>query len=319
MRPRRGVALLAALWLVVAIAVVSLQFSLDARERRALGIAASDRGIERAATSGALMMVYAKLDYALRTANTNPRASTLRSSDPWLDVDSVYSGTYQVDSLPVHVRARDLGTQLNINSLTEDEFRTFFTFLLKDQSTAEALAACIMDWRDLDDNPRPRGAEKADYIKAGLLTLPANGPFREVEDLVNVKGMTPEIFAAIQPFLTVRGNNTINLNSAPAPVLRVLPGMTDAILAQILGLRAQGRRIQSVAQVMGAVQRGRPMTAVLATANAQATQRLAARSTVDTQNVEFVVTARVGAQSHAAQLVATLQRTGNQFPQVRWR
>jgi general secretion pathway protein K len=317
-RARRGVALLAALWLVVAIALVALQFSLDAHERRALGIAAADRGVQRAAASGALMMTYAKLDYALRTASTARNVGGLRSSDPWLGVDSLYSGTVDVDSIPVDVRARDLGTQLNINDLTEDEFRTFFTFLLKDNAVADGLAQAIMDWRDLDDMPRPRGAERDDYIKAGLLALPANGPFREVEDLLNVKGMTPEIYDASAQFFTVRGNGTVNLNSAPAPVLRTLPGMTDAILAQILGLRSQGRRIQSVAQVMGAVQRGRAMSPGLAAANAQATQRLAARSTVDTQNIELIVTARVGPQAQAAQLIATVAR-GTGFPVVQWR
>ena len=58
-RGRRGVALLAALWLVVAIATVALQFSLEARERRTVGILASERGIQRAAALGALAAVQA--------------------------------------------------------------------------------------------------------------------------------------------------------------------------------------------------------------------------------------------------------------------
>ena len=44
MKNRRGVALLAALWLVIAIVTVALQFSLEARERRTIGILASERG-----------------------------------------------------------------------------------------------------------------------------------------------------------------------------------------------------------------------------------------------------------------------------------
>src|SRR5205823_4918062 len=70
MRRRRGVALIAGLWLVVAIATVALQFSLDARERRDLGLGAADRGVGRAAALGALAMIHAKLDYSLRVAPT---------------------------------------------------------------------------------------------------------------------------------------------------------------------------------------------------------------------------------------------------------
>ena len=71
MKARRGVALITALWLVVAIAVVALQFSVDARERRTLGIGAADRGVQRALAGGALKLVEAKLDYAIRTIGTS--------------------------------------------------------------------------------------------------------------------------------------------------------------------------------------------------------------------------------------------------------
>jgi hypothetical protein len=63
---RRGFAMLAALWLIVAIAVVTMQFSLEARERAAMGIEASERGIGRAAAAGALAMTHARLEQVLR-------------------------------------------------------------------------------------------------------------------------------------------------------------------------------------------------------------------------------------------------------------
>ena len=119
-QPRRGVALITALWLVVAIAAVALQFSLDARERRVLGVNAAERGVQRAAAAGALAMVQSRLDYALRTrlVGGNVAANALRSSDPWLDADSLYGGVVMVDSIPVDVRAMDGGAQLNINNVT---------------------------------------------------------------------------------------------------------------------------------------------------------------------------------------------------------
>jgi type II secretory pathway component PulK len=261
-------------------------------------------------------MLQAKLDYALRTRTTsgNAAVATMRSFDPWLDVDSLYSGTVLVDSVRVDVRARDSGTQLNINTLTEDEFKTFFGYILNDYQKADQLAQSILDWRDLDDVPRVNGGERDDYVKAGLLALPANTLFRDVNDLLLVKGMTPAIFAAASPYLTTRAAATINLNSAPAPVLRVLPGMTDAILAQILNLRSQGRRITSVQQVMSAAQRGRVMTQAVAQANAAATQRLAARAAVETSQVALTFTVRSAPQAQPVRLLVVLQRSnvGNQ-------
>ncbi|MGH7656428.1 MAG: hypothetical protein ACREN6_17400, partial [Gemmatimonadaceae bacterium] len=64
MSARRGVAMITAIWLVVAIAVVATSFSVDAHQRRTLGINAADRGVQRALAGGALKLVEAKLDYA---------------------------------------------------------------------------------------------------------------------------------------------------------------------------------------------------------------------------------------------------------------
>src|SRR5262249_18112798 len=187
----------------------------------------------------------------------NAVINRLRSSDPWLDIDSLYSGTVYVDSTPVDVVTRDLGEKLNINQISETDIQTFFNFLLHDMSKATHLAQSIMDWRDADSIPRPSGAERDAYIKAGMLALPTNAPFRDVDDLRDVMGMTPEIYEQAAPYLTTRGSGLVNINTAPVPVLRALPGMTDQTLNYILMMRSQGRRIDDLGSVFTAQTRGR--------------------------------------------------------------
>jgi general secretion pathway protein K len=308
MRRRRGVALIAALWLVVAIATVALQFSLEARERRTVGIATSERGMQRALAEGALALIQAKLDYALRVGPTGNNVQALRSSDPWLDVDSLYSGTYYVDSVPVDVVARDMGEKLNVNLMTENELRTFFGFLLSDYSKAQQLSQTIMDWRDADSIPRPSGAEVDDYITAEMLALPTNATLREIDELQNVMGMTPEIYTAALPYLTTRGNGQVNLNTAPVLVLRTLPGMTDAMLNRILQLRAQGRRINDVGEIFATQANGRATAGIINTAQAQAALR--GRVAAKTNQVELTITARVGPQAQPSRLVVDLTQGG---------
>jgi general secretion pathway protein K len=314
MRARRGVALLAALWLVVAISVVALQFSLEARDRRTLGIDASERGIERAAALGALSIMHARLEQALRVAPSGTNIARLRAADPWMDVDSVFSGVVYIDSMPVHVRARDLGAQLNVAQVNENQLRTFFQFALGDFTLADKLAQSVMDWRDADSIPRPRGAERDEYIEAEKLALPTNAPFRELTDLADVLGMTPEIYARVSPYLRVRGSGLINLNTAPPLVLRTLPGMTDATLNRILQLRSQGRRISSPAEVFGTVAapggRGRGGIAGQVQSVA-AQQQLASFTTTETAEVELTITAQVGPQARPVQLIALITRGGS--------
>src|SRR5262249_26871490 len=189
----------------------------------------------------------------------NAVINRLRSSDPWLDIDSLYSGTVYVDSTPVDVVTRDLGEKLNINQISETDIQTFFNFLLHDMSKATHLAQSIMDWRDADSIPRPSGAERDAYIKAGMLALPTNAPFRDVGDLRDVMGMTPEIYEQAAPYLTTRGSGLVNINTAPVPVLRALPGMTDQTLNLILQMRSQGRRINNIGDVFAAEAPRRPV------------------------------------------------------------
>ena len=316
-RPRRGVALLAALWLVIAILTVALQFSMEAKERRTVGILASERGQQRALALGAFQLTRARMEQALRVAPTGDNVANLRGADPWLDVDSLYSGDVYVDSTPVQVIARDLGERININQIQEVELQSFFSFLLHDMSKATQLAQAIMDWRDVDTLPRPSGAERDKYIKEEMLALPANAGFREVEELLNVYGMTPEIFAEISPYLSTRGAR-INVNTAPPQVLRSLPGMTDATLNRILMLRSGGRKIARLADIFpGAASapaggRGQIQIRVAGQVQSQPLiNQFESRVTYQTDNVEITVLAKVGPQAQPTKLVAVLGRVGN--------
>jgi len=260
-------------------------------------------------------MMQARLEQALRQTGMSGTgaAAALRASDPWLDVDSVYSGALVVDSnVTVTLRARDLGSVLNINLLTEDELRTFLGYVLQDYAGADQMAQSIMDWRDADDQARPRGGERDLYLKDQRLALPANAQFREIEELLQVNGVTPAVFARVSQYLTTHGPGAVNLNTAPAAVLRSLPGMTDVALTRILGMRSQGRRIQSVAQVLPQVNttQVRPGAAGPAPQTAAAA-RLQARTTVNTTNVELTLIARAGPQAQPVRLAAIIDRAGN--------
>lgn len=311
---RRGVAMLAALWLVVGISVVALEFSLVGRERRSFGIGAVDRAHGSAAALGAFAMTQAKLEAALRVFPSTATGSLarLRASDPWLDVDSLYSGTIVVDRTGVTVEVVDLGTKLNVNTLSETEWKTFFTNLIGDFVKSDALAQAIVDWRDPDDIPRVQGGERDDYIKAGLLRLPSNQLFRDVEELLDVKGMTPEIYALVSPYLTTLGAAQVNLNSAPVPVLRVLTGMTDEILARILSQRSRGARIASVAEIMPpAPQSGltQQVQTAIAAQNQRAQQQLSARAGVNTTQIQLTMLVRASPASRPTRLRVVLQRS----------
>jgi type II secretory pathway component PulK len=182
-----------------------------------------------------------------------------------------------------------------------------------------------MDWRDTDDNPRIGGAERAEYIRDNKMVLPSNEMFREIDDLIHVFGMTPELLETIRPYLTTRGTAAprVNLNTAPEPVLRALPGMTDQVLTQILSLRSQGRRISSTQQIVNASSRGGgragggrggdqdPRAAALS-------QTLGQRTTVTTTDIELTFYVQNPTRVQPTRLIALLSRGGQSQANLQW-
>ncbi len=314
---------MAALWLVVVIASVALQFSLVARERTLIGIAASERTRDRAASSGALATVIARMDYDLRMrAGTRGSAAALRSFDPWLGADSIYSTPVTVGEVTVEVLATDLGARLNVNSMSETELRTLFAFVLRDYQLADQLAQSITDWIDADDLPRVAGGERDQYITDGLMVLPTNGSFREVDDLIHVRGMTADILAAVKPYLTTLGFSTrINVNTAPEAVLRTVPGMTDVVVANILAMRSAGRRIESLASITAAAQQTQPRRGGRGGGGAQvdrSQQQLATRAGVDSRDLQLTLFVRDSLGTQPARLVGIVRRVNNNSAALVW-
>ncbi|MGQ0640479.1 MAG: general secretion pathway protein GspK [Gemmatimonadaceae bacterium] len=237
MRQRRGFALIAALWLLVALAALGTELGLAGRAWRRSAIARVDRQQATAAAEAGVAHTQARLEQAL--AN-EPIAAPERANDAWgegtleqLIPDSVAFGSHYY-SIRASIRARDAGSALNVNLASEDELRRLLTALRIDAGKADQLAQSISDWKDADGLHRARGAERDAYVKAGASELPPNRPLRELSELRAVLGMTSELFERAAPYLTTVGSGSVNIARAPAPVLLALPGMSNEAVALIL-------------------------------------------------------------------------------------
>jgi type II secretory pathway component PulK len=115
--------------------------------------------------------------------------------------------------------------------------------------------------------------------------------------------MTPEIYAKVAPYLTTHGIGAVNINTAPIPVLRALPGMTDATINMIVQQRSQGRRINSIGDILST---GRNLAGMLSAVQLQTA--IAGRVVYQTTEVELSITSRVGPQAPPSRLTAILRR-----------
>lgn len=94
-----------------------------------------------------------------------------------------------------------------------------------DQLAAEQLANAVFDWIDDDDRERiPGGAESYYYAAVEPAGRAANRVPVSVSELRRVRGMSAEIYEALEPHLSAAqgADGRININTATLEVLRTL-------------------------------------------------------------------------------------------------
>ena len=102
---------------------------------------------------------------------------------------------------------------------------------------AEAMADAIEDWRDEDTETKPHGAENFYYQGLQDAYESKDGPFENIEELLLIRGMTPEVYARLVPVITVYGSGQVNVNTAPRGAWQAL-GLSDSAINGILQQRA---------------------------------------------------------------------------------
>jgi general secretion pathway protein K len=139
-------------------------------------------------------------------------------------------------------------SKFDLNTVTKEQLSALIDLTQPadavDVALGEQLADAILDWRDENNLSLLNGAEDSDYEAAGRPYGAADGPFRSVEELQQVLGMTPMLYARLATNLTVsndvREPPPIDENFASPTVLAVLNGYTLDEALQIVEERSLG-------------------------------------------------------------------------------
>jgi len=97
------------------------------------------------------------------------------------------------------------------------------------QQEAIAITESIHDWLDADQEPSPDGAEDPYYYGLTPAYRAANRTLSSVSELRAVANVTPEIFAALQPWVAALPDTdtTLNILTAPPMLLRTINADDD--------------------------------------------------------------------------------------------
>lgn len=134
----------------------------------------------------------------------------------------------------------DESSKININTAPKDVLRALLENIGEvDYEEAADIANAIVDWRDADIFISPGGAENNYYDNLKLPYPCKNGNFEVLEELLLVKGMTPEIYQKIVKLITIYTKGKVNVNTADSLVFYAL-GLNSCLAKRIVQLRKGG-------------------------------------------------------------------------------
>ena len=215
----RGAALLLVLWLVALLTALVGAYALTARMEALQG---------RVGSRGTIVQEIARagMEYALvRVADRNQETH-------WQPNGRAYA--WRFDGHDVQVRIIDETGKVDLNQADVPLLSRLMQVLGEPPDASDALAAAIVDWRDADDLSQPvGGAEDGDYAAAGRPYGAKDAPFETIAELEQVLGMTPDLYARLEPFLTLySGRGQPDATYAQGPVLVAMGMDATAWLAQ---------------------------------------------------------------------------------------
>ncbi|MGX6646597.1 type II secretion system minor pseudopilin GspK [Maricaulaceae bacterium MS644] len=99
------------------------------------------------------------------------------------------------------------------------------------RGAAERLKAQMIDWIDADTRPELGGAEDDVYARFDPPYRAANQPFQELEEMLALPEMTPDLYRALSPWLCVRPDDA----QPPLNVNTLEPGQAPLLSAAFEG------------------------------------------------------------------------------------
>ena len=236
----RGFAIVAVLWILVALSALAVIFSVYlSNSARALG--ATDIGVPTEALASASLELTA---YQLLRVDDKERPAQ-------------GSFRFRMDNAEVFVTFTSEAARVDLNKASKEMLSNLFEVLGAERKAAGDIADRIVGWRT-EAKPRAANDEEALYLSSGLQYAPRQAPFAHVGELSLVLGLSPAMVERALPFLTVYSKSAeVDVLLAPAEVVAAVPGMTPEVLNDFLKQRASLPRDQkAIAAALGPAKAG---------------------------------------------------------------
>jgi len=293
----RGFILVAVLWILSALAVLSAVYSLYV-SNAAVAAHVTDDGVnaEAAVRAGVELAAY-ELTAAPESSGSAQLTAAPESSRP-----AQGGFAFRLGRSRIKVSFIAEGARIDLNAAPKKLLVGLFEAIGAKPDDADTFADRVVGWRKKADG-EGQDAEADIYKSEGYSYAPREAPFQNTLELSLVAGIPKHIVERILPLVTVySGQAQIDVRVASPEVLAALPEMTPDVLRQVLAQRAQGTPDgQSLLKLLGP-----------ASSNASVTPSKATRVLIN-------VRLGNGRDVFAEVVIVTLQNDDEPFRVLSWR
>ncbi len=146
---------------------------------------------------------------------------------------------FSIGDAHVRVRVQDEFGKIDLNAAAGDLLKGLLNSAGLPDAEAKTLADHIVDWRTPSDERDSKERNPAGSSAASYGYQPRYGPFQSVDELKLVMGMTPALFARIEPAITIYSKKAdIDQRVAPKEALLALPDMDEQKADEIIADRS---------------------------------------------------------------------------------
>ena len=324
-RQQGGVALVVVLWVIMVLSLMISGFAFTMHvETQVASYSRKELKAEMLARSGVevaqMELLLNKRQAAYACIDTLQQEWA--TNDIWYLDHALGDGIY-------NAKVIDEESKMPINGATSGQLHRLLAVLNVDPAESDIIVDSILDWMEPGDLHRLNGAKTDDYYKN--LNPPyrcKNGPLDRVEELLLVRGVTPELFygapakdeeparPGLVDLVTVTSEGQINVNTAPSAVLQGALELDDAELEVIVARRDGPDRLlvteddlpfRSVDEFMQ----------LLTVMPSELQQRVRSRITVTSSFFTIKSTGEVSGAKYT--ILATVQRDRLNVATVAWR
>lgn len=255
----KGIALIMVLWVMAILSVVALEFSFAMRTEITVTknhkedlqrYTMAEGGVQRAITE----LIY-KHDARLQQVKKTLALEEIPpEQQEWIADGRSY--TLPFDQGTCEVRIMNEAGKININIVSEPLLRKVIGQLALEGETKDVVVDSILDWRDPNDFYRANGAENDYYLSLEEPYYCKNGNLDSVEELLLVKGVTPDLYHGKKGIPESEGGSAdrvglkdifsiyapgeqVDINSATPLVMNMVLGIPREVSQQMVKAREE--------------------------------------------------------------------------------